>query len=135
MSWCRFSTICDNNISSQLYVYDDCMGGVTIMVAGNKQLNEENAPRIPSLNDVNFIRMSNRERTDWFWHWDHCKQERDKWLEENSKYVPIGLEYDGETFNVSDKEELIDLLTKLRDVGYNFPDQVFAIADVYEEDA
>ena len=46
MSYCRFST---EAFRSEVYVYDDVMGGTTVHVASSRRIGE--FPKIPSLSD------------------------------------------------------------------------------------
>ena len=116
MSWCRFSTICENNKKSSLYIYEDVGGGVTILVAARKRKNEEFAPKLPDILEVG---------TE---EWLEAVGKRGAWIEKNAPLLEINLPYAGETFNLNDKEELISFLYKLKEIGYNFPEYVFDIA-------
>lgn len=98
MSWCRFSTICDNNKSSDLYIYDDVMGGVTVHIASMKRINEELAPRMPNISEV-----GPKE-------WIMANHKREEFLEDIAPLVEIDLPYAGETFNFNNKEKLIEKL-------------------------
>lgn len=116
MSWCRFSTICDNNKSSNLYIYDDVNGGVTVHIASMKRINEELAPRMPNLSDVTPA------------EWIMANHRREDFLKDIGPLVEINLPYSGETHNFNDKEELLEFLYKLKELGYNFPEYIFEIA-------
>lgn len=120
MSWCRFSTICENNISSDIYVYEDVIGGVTIHIAERKRKYEEFAPRMPNFQEVTPAEwiMANHRRSDW--------------LEYNAPFYDINLPYAGETFNFNNKDDLIEKLDELRELGYNFPERVFDFAKEWE---
>lgn len=118
MSWCRWSSVCENNITSSLYIYDDCSGGVTIHVSGMKREGEENAPKVTAEFTKESIEL-----------WLKQMDERDKWVRENCALVPIGLEFDGESFYNLDKDSIVPTLDKLREVGYNFPNYVYDYVD------
>lgn len=122
MSWCRFSTICENNISSSLYIYEDVAGGVTIHIAARKRINEELAPRMPNLADVTPA------------EWITANHKREDFLEDIAPLVEIDLPYAGETYNFNDKEELLKFLYNLKELGYNFPEYVFEIAKGYDSE-
>lgn len=109
------------------------MGGVTIHVAARKRINEHLAPKVPEWREINSLDKNDKEFWDnWVRNYSNCKNERVKWFKENTEYKDIGLAYDGETFNSSDKEELVSILTMLREAGYNFPDYVFEYASEWE---
>lgn len=110
MSWCRWSSICENNLTSNLYIYDDIQGGVTIHVAGMKRLGEENAPKITAEFTEELVDL-----------WLKQSRERDQWVKDNTTLVPIGLKYDGESFYGLTKETIGPTLDLLRKEGYNFP--------------
>lgn len=134
MSWCRWSTICPNNNTSDLYIYDDCAGGVTIVVARRKRINEHLAPKVPDWGEVDSFDKNDKESRDrWVQNYVLLSNKRVNWLKENAEYKDIGLAYDGKIFNVVDKEELLSTLTMLREAGYNFPDYIFEYAENYEE--
>lgn len=121
MSWCRFSTVLPNNRTSDLYIYEDCIGGVTVHVASAKRIGIENAPLLP-----NISRVSSEE-------WLVAYEDRMNWIKTHEEFKNIGLKYDGESFYNLDKESLIDILKILKDEGYEFPDNIFTLAEEYEE--
>lgn len=114
MSWCRFSTICENNRSSDLYVFESAYG-VEIHLAASRLLNEEQSPRLPD-----------------FWECDvqefiAAQEARDKWAQLNCQRVNIDLPHAGDVFikDTEDKEGLTLLLDFLRELGYNFPNYLY----------
>ena len=134
MSWCRFSTICENNLSSDLYIYESCMGGVDVIIASRKRDNEVNAPKVPAWREVYNLDKDDSEEWNKWWHeFSKCSEERKQWLE-NQEWVNIDLPYAGEIFNITVKEELLEFLYKLKEIGYNFPDYIFESVENYEED-
>jgi len=121
MSWCRFSTICENNKSADIYLYEDVAGGVTVHLASKRRLNEELAPRMPNLSDVTPA------------EWIMANHKREDWLGDNAPFVEIYLPYAGKTHNFTKKEKLLKFLDKLKELGYNFPEHVFEIANEWKE--
>jgi hypothetical protein len=117
MSWCRFSTILENNKTSDLYIYEDCMGGVTIHVASAKRVGIKNAPPLPNISYVSTEQ------------WMIAYEDRMNWMKTNKEFENIGLNYDGESFYNLDKESLINTLKLLKEEGYQFPDYVFVLAE------
>ena len=136
MSWCRFSTICENNLSSDLYIYESCNGGVEVIIASRKRDNEINAPKVPAWREVWDLNKDDSDEWHKWWHeFSRCNQERKKWLEENSEWINIALPYAGEMFNFTVKEELLEFLYKLKELGYNFPEWVFEQAKEWEPES
>lgn len=132
MSWCRFSTICENNLSSDLYIYESCNGGVDLIIASRKRDNEVNAPKVPLWREVwNLDKDDSEEWHKWWHEYSKCNEERKKWLE-NQEWVNIDLPYAGEMITITSKEELIEFLYKLKELGYNFPEWVFEQAKEWE---
>lgn len=104
MSYCRWSS---DNWKSDVYVYADVSGGFTIHVAGNKVVGE--APRLPAIGAV-----APKE-------WAEAYEVQRKWLE-TAKHEPIGLPFDGKSFNEPDEEATISRLLELRGLGYHVPE-------------
>lgn len=105
MSYVRFSK------GSDVYCYANCNGLWTTHVARNRRVNEPDPIPLPS-------------------------QESDVegWLEAHQAYMrelkacaitPIGLAYDGESYDDDGPEGMLERLTLLRSAGYNIPDYVF----------
>lgn len=112
MSWCRFSTICDNNRSSDLYIFESDYG-IEVHVAHSRLLNEELAPQVPAFWDTTAD------------EWLRANEARRAWESENCQRVNIDLEHAGETFIFELKDHLTLFLDKLRYLGYNFPVYVY----------
>lgn len=93
MSYCRWSS---DNGRCDLYCYEDCAGGFTTHVAGNRIVGD--IPTEPSLESP----------LDPGW----------------AERAPIGLAHDGETFNDPDLRSFLARLVMLREAGYSFPDYV-----------
>jgi len=135
MSWCRFSTICENNLSSDLYIYESCMGGVDVIIASRKRDNELDSPKVPAWREVYDLNKDDSEEWHKWWHeFSKCSEERKQWLE-NQEWVNIALPYAGEMFNFTVKEELREFLYKLKELGYNFPEWVFEQAKEWEPES
>lgn len=129
MSWCRFSTVCDNNKTSELYIYEGDEG-VVIHIAARKRAGEENSPKLFSFNPSEDC---TQEQEDLLWEkYTESLNERRKWLVENTEFVDIDLPYAGESFYGLPKEEMIALLHELKELGYNFPDYVLEMAEEWE---
>lgn len=82
-------------------------GGFTTHVAGNRVVG--NIPREPKFGDP-------------FWAEKH---QRVMGFLETARHRPIGLPFDGESFNDPDLKSFLQRITDLRTVGYNVPDYVF----------
>lgn len=109
MSYCRWSS---NDFRCDVYVYEDCAGGWTTHVAGNR------------------VRRDANDRPIHFdWHQPHVTGDYDAWAAENLS--AIGLPHDGETFNDPTPGECADRLEALRALGYNVPQ--YAIDELREE--
>lgn len=110
MSYCRWSS---DNWRCDLYCYEDCGGGWTTHVAGNRLVGE-----IPE------ARMPRPGATDADWQtYGEAHSAQMKWLDTATR-EPIGLPHDGESFNDSTLAEFKDRLLSLRAIGYRFPDYV-----------
>jgi hypothetical protein len=125
MSWCRWSTVCENKMTSDLYVYDDVRGGVTIHVAGRRVVGVENAPQEPPLTketieDGSYM-AAHRARMEWY--------------ENNQNYENIQSDLAGQTYNYDDAESLVDFFTLARQEGLVFPDWLFELAKEYKAES
>ena len=129
MSWCRFSTVCDNNKSSDLYIYESDEG-LVIHIARGRILNEENAPRLTMFNPCE---ECTQEQEDELWSgYTQSFLDRRKWLEDNKEWVAIDLPHAGESYCDLSKEDAINLLYKLKELGYNFPSYLFDMTKEWE---
>lgn len=77
MSYCRFS---DQNFTSEMYVYANNFGGITICVAGRKLVGEP--PRVPPLP------LERKSVDEWF----EAYKKQNEWLA-NAEYLDITLPY------------------------------------------
>lgn len=114
MSYCIFSC---NDFQSNIYCYSDVNGGITIHVATNRVMGD-----IPKCSH-----LFEKESLDQYFEMHNKQME---WLK-TAERQDIGLEFDGQDFNVDTPQEAFDLLTKLRETGYNVPQHAI---DSLEED-
>jgi hypothetical protein len=123
MSWCRWGTICPNNRTSNLYVYEGDY--LFIHVAGRHIVNEENAPKV-----LPFWQLNESNVQEWL-DWSNA---RDEWIKEHAIYEPIGLKYDGQSFCLNNKEDIKNTLDMLKEEGYNFPDYIYEYIEEFEDE-
>lgn len=110
MSYCRWSS---DNWRCDLYCYEDSQGGFTTHVAGRRIVGD--IPKEPEL------KLINGELPENFMA-EHQAVMR---FLDTAERQPIGLPFDGESFNDPDLESFLQRVTDLREVGYNVPDHVF----------
>lgn len=122
MSWCRWSTICENNKTSDLYIYDDVYGGVTIHIASSHIINECDSPKLPQIEKDNVL--------EYHALWD----KRWEWILFDGIREDINLKYAGDTYTFDDRDTLVEFLEELRELGYNFPDYVIEMAKEWEQE-
>lgn len=111
MSYCRWSS---NNFACDLYCYADARGGWTTHVANNRVVRD--VPKVDHmlpLNDEKFLAELRVQHA----------------FLDTAERAPIGLPYDGKTFNDPTLEDFRARLVMLREVGYNFPDYVLESVD------
>ena len=115
MSYCRWSS---EDCSCELYCYADVNGGYTTHVAANRAVGKIPKTDIADLmgNKIEKYAADLKKQMDFL---TNCERK------------PIGLAYDGETFNDPDLKSFHARLVMLRDAGYEFPDYV--IQNVVEE--
>lgn len=102
MSYCRWSTDLSDNKQSDLYVYEDVMGGYTIHVASRRRV--INTP-IPIYDSDNIM--------DW-----HNK--RNQWIKENNTFENIDGPFDGESWHgISFEETLLEKMLRMFDGTIN----------------
>lgn len=113
MSYCRWSS---DNWNCDLYCYEDCHGGWTTHVAGQKKHHPDGKPCPEYVIDKGpeVFRDTYMAQQAWL---DECV------------HKPIGLPHDGESFNDPDLESFKARLLYLRGVGYSFPDYVLEAVD------
>lgn len=110
MSYCRFST---NDFHCDLYVYAYTGGGYICEVAKYRVVGD-----VPPL----------------YWPADGSNEEVEKAISayeaqmafmRSAQRTPINLPHAGAHFHIATAQELFDRLLFLKDLGYNFPQQVF----------
>jgi len=107
MSYCRWSS---DNFRCDLYVYDSVEGGYAIHVASNRTVDDP--PEIPDFGTVpndEFV-LKHKAQMDWLM---------------SAERRLIGLSRDGRSYYADDLEELLAIITSLRDEGYRVPQYVF----------
>lgn len=142
MSYCRFSS---DNFKSDAYVYEDCYGGFTTHVAGNRYA----FPPLPSL-PIGFCRVFGGKisptsrrvvyptrtkqilATVYFWIYAQWEKARQLTLDRIPRRR-IDLPHAGKRFNDATPAECADRLEQLRRIGYNVPS--YAIKALREEAA
>lgn len=113
MSYCRWSS---DNFKCDLYCYEDSGGGFTTHVASNRVLDD--IPKVPHI-----LKVTTEEYME-----AHKLQSI---FLDSAEHRPIGLPYDGKSFNDDDLQSFLERLLLLREVGYNFPD--FVLSTVNDE--
>lgn len=108
MSYCRFSS---DNFKCEVYVFDDCMGGITTYVAGNRCEGVTPIPEVPPYTP---------ETADEYFAADDAQM---RWLDECTR-VFIDLPYAGQRFNHDTEKECAENLIMLKELGYNIPQYV-----------
>jgi hypothetical protein len=106
MSYCRWSS---DGFQCDVYVYE-AEGGYMVHVAGKR--------RLKRVCDIDF---SNQQAL-----MDSIAQQHKELDDPENKLLPIGLPYDGETFGADTLTELLEVLTDIKETGYNVPDFVFS---------
>ena len=120
MSYCRFST---DDYQCDVYAYDDCMGGITIHVAGSRYIYAEPLPP----------------------HVPFSTENLDAWMERHNKVMAmveaagrekIKAKHAGESFYGLDQDSAVALMEELKSLGYKFPDDVVdAMQEEVEDEA
>lgn len=104
MSYCRFS---DDDYQCDVYCYEDVLGGFTTHVAGSRPvINTWLPPKVAYADDPQA------------WLQRHWMLQS---AIEHAERQPIGLLFDGETFNDPDADSAADRLQWLWEMGYNVP--------------
>jgi hypothetical protein len=109
MSYCRFST---DNYRCDLYIYDDCAGGITTHVAGSRYVADTPIPEIPD----GWHKLPPAEMQAL---WDM----QGEWLK-TARLEPINLPHAGASFYNLDADQTVERVKELRRLGYSFPDFV-----------
>jgi hypothetical protein len=118
MSYCRWST---DDFQCDLYVYEDCDGGYTTHVAGNRPIYQSPLPEPVDLDDT----------MAWLQRHDRVMQ-----MLTEAKREDITLPHAGERLHDDTAAELLRRLQQLKQIGYRFPDYVLElVAEEAAEDA
>ncbi len=113
MSYCRWSSVCEDNFDSDLYIFGHVDGYIAIHIAASRLAGAELAPVVPTTNDP----IANVERY----------VARRRWLEKMAgNMVPIELPHAGESFRFAydDTQACEQFLRDLKKLGYHMPDYV-----------
>lgn len=113
MSYCRWSS---DNGRCDLYCYEDVRGGWTTHVAAKKVVGTPPKVDWTLLRDQSSDKFMDQYKAHLAWM-------------KTAEMVPIGLPYDGQTFNDPTLEAFKQRLLHLREVGYRFPDDVLESVD------
>ena len=119
MSYCRWSTVCEDNFESDLYIYDHVDGYIAVEIASGRMEGVEQAPQNEHLDPFSRY-LSRRE-----------------WVRENAdriRSVPIDLQYAGKSYQFTEAGACVSFLKTLKDLGYHMPDRVLdeSIYEGYE---
>lgn len=115
MSYCRFSS---DDWSSDLYCYEDDLGGFTTHVARIRYVLKETLPLPIAFDDHNIEAWLDRD-------------EKVMAAAKGADRVPIDLPHAGETFNDPDLQSFLDRIVYLKSLGYRVPD--YTIQAIQEE--
>jgi hypothetical protein len=124
MSYCRWSSM---GFQCDLYCYEDVDGGWTTHVAGLRRIGIPPQP----------VEPEDYEADDYLDKLDEFVDSFNLWVKAVAacENEPIGLPFDGMSFNDPDLEGFYSRLTELRALGYRFPDEVLeeVVAEIWEE--
>lgn len=127
MSYCRWSS---DGHNCDVYVYEDVSGGFTCHVAARRIVNLHEAPHVPNFGDYESFKngkTSDEDLKDFMQKYHEWMQ----WLDHKAVREPIGLEFDGKSFNVETATGMGNELSLLKMQGYNVPQ--YAIDALFEE--
>jgi len=111
VSYCRFSS---DSWRCEVYCYEDCSGGFTTHVAGNRIVGD--VPQdLPWPSKV----MSESEVEQWM-----VRHNEQMAFLDTCERKPIGLPHDGDSFNDPDEESMLARLIGLQALGYHVPQYV-----------
>jgi hypothetical protein len=105
MSYCRFSS---DDYQCDVYTYADTMGGYTTHVAKTRPVLDGALPPPVPFSPENIEAYLARHQQVMAWV-------------EHAERKPIGLPFDGESFNDPSASDAADRLQMLKDAGYNVP--------------
>lgn len=119
MSYCRWST---NDFTCDIYCYESCDGGWDIHIAALRHRLRSLPPPVP-------FDLENLD--PWFER--HKKVMK---MVHRAKRYPIGLPYDGESYNEPTAGDAAKRLIALKETGYNVPQEAIdALIEESEEEA
>ena len=120
MSYCRWST---DDFQCDLYIYEDCNGGWTCLVAGRRRIYMAPLPPPVSLVSGAIDLFMQRHKTvDDMWQAQidqYGEDAPENWLD-----LSTVSENAGETFNVATPGQMADLVESLLAEGFKAPDYV-----------
>lgn len=119
VSYCRWSS---DDFACDVYVYEDCGGGWTTHVARFKTVGD--VPKTPPMHSDGI------DSKAWIAEYMAAHNAQMAFLE-TAERAPIGLPFDGETFNDPTPGQCADRLELLRGLGYCVPQ--YAIDELREE--
>jgi hypothetical protein len=111
MSYCRWSS---DNFKCDIYAYHSCYDVYTIHVASNRIVEE--------LPKVDYKLLLSKHPEDYKEYMLQAKA-RDSFMQSVTR-KPIGLPFDGESYDCETLQEFYYKMIELRNVGYSFPDYV-----------
>ena len=103
MSYCRWSS---DNFKCDIYAYEHCDGYYAVHVASNKPVGD-----IPEL-----LEWDSENSEAWF---KRHKEQMD--FLDDAEREPIGLPFDGETYELWTLQKFLDKMLELKEAGYNVP--------------
>lgn len=128
MSYCRWSS---DDFQCDLYCYEDCGGGFTTHVAARKRVIP--ADRLPPKLAWPSNNSTKEERLEWAEKYLARNEALMKVLD-SLPHEPLGLPFDGQTFNDPDLESFRDRVKALVAAGYRVPaDVVESIEEEIQE--
>lgn len=126
MSWCRWSTEVETGKTSDLYVYYDIYGGVTVLVAGKRKVVLVDISNVPPQ-----AKFPDEVESEDEWTHDYLKADekyREFFKTENEgityKWERLPVEYAGKSYNFSDKDSLVEFLIAAKNAGLVYPEEV-----------
>lgn len=118
MSYCRWSS---DDFQCDIYCYYSVGDFYQIFVAGNRIVGD--IPKLLPYPSKDGKIVDNTQDKEGWDAWFKRHQEQMNWLK-TCERKPIGLPYDGQSFEEPDAQTCLDRLLELQKVGYRFPDYV-----------
>jgi hypothetical protein len=129
MSWCRWSTDVDCKSNSDLYIYDNVSGCITVHVAGRRRSNYADNPYvIPA--------WPAKVTDDWIANYVIISKQRSEWFDAHDSWEPLHEDYAGKNldFGYDELDQLREFLVQAREADINFPDYIFDYIEEYEHE-